>query len=626
MNPSSFETNKYNNIRSLVVDLWIVSQNIENNKSVVGYRIHGNSISGSWYTTKNIHLYFDNNIIYTIGSGSISLDENTVVTTGQTTISHNNDGKKSISVYLEGTIYSFGTYEKVSGTSTLPSIPRASTLSVNLANTNIGTEIEFTITRANILYTHTLEYFVKSDDGYHVIATNLDTNYGPWTIPTSLIDLYNDKVSGPLYFRLTTYNGETLMGSPQTSYITVNVPSDIIPSVSLAIDDVGIVPSEWGIWIKTKSKIHGILSDSGINGSTITSRSTNANGTNYTNSEFTTGNLQVVGNQDIVATVIDSRGRSKSDIKSIVVVNYAPPSINNLKIIRCNSDGTQNINGFYAKAQMSYSISSCEGKNSKFITIVQGSITKEIELTEYSGTITSEIFAGISPDSSYLFLVNIIDEFNSIPYSIVLETSVKPLSIFNDGTGVSIGEIAADSNLFNVKLATRFKGSVSQVVGGVEVPLGGVPTGVVQLWSYTEATIPIGYIKLEGQAVSRSLYPSLFALMGTYNGVGDGSTTFNVPDMRGRSPIGYDSGQTEFDTIGKTGGEKTHVISAAEMPVHSHGYGWTSPNRSSDGSVWDTCGKTGWTGGNAHPTTNAGSGNAHNNLHPYKAWLWIIKY
>ena len=91
----------------------------------------------------------------------------------------------------------------------------------------------------------------------------------------------------------------------------------------------------------------------------------------------------------------------------------------------------------------------------------------------------------------------------------------------------------------------------------------------------------------------------------------------------GRVPVGIDTSQTEFDTVEETGGAKTHTLSVAEMPVHSHGYGWTSPNRSSDGSVWDTCGKTGWTGGNAHPTTNAGSGNAHNNLQPYiTCYMW----
>ena len=60
----------------------------------------------------------------------------------------------------------------------------------------------------------------------------------------------------------------------------------------------------------------------------------------------------------------------------------------------------------------------------------------------------------------------------------------------------------------------------------------------------------------DGRAVSRSDYSELFAVIGTTYGSGDGSTTFNLPNLKGRVPVGKDSSQTEFDTIGETGGSK----------------------------------------------------------------------
>jgi microcystin-dependent protein len=74
----------------------------------------------------------------------------------------------------------------------------------------------------------------------------------------------------------------------------------------------------------------------------------------------------------------------------------------------------------------------------------------------------------------------------------------------------------------------------------------------------------------DGSAVSRTTYPSLFAAIGIKYGPGDGSTTFNLPNLKGRTPVGKDTAQTEFAALAQNGGEKTHLLTAAEMPAHSH--------------------------------------------------------
>jgi len=82
-------------------------------------------------------------------------------------------------------------------------------------------------------------------------------------------------------------------------------------------------------------------------------------------------------------------------------------------------------------------------------------------------------------------------------------------------------------------------------------------------------TAPSGYLLEDGSAVSRATYPELFAIMGTTHGAGDGSTTFNLPDSRGRVSVNI-SADSEFNTIGEKYGEKSHILTIAEMASHTH--------------------------------------------------------
>ena len=96
----------------------------------------------------------------------------------------------------------------------------------------------------------------------------------------------------------------------------------------------------------------------------------------------------------------------------------------------------------------------------------------------------------------------------------------------------------------------------------------GIPAGVINMWATT--TAPTAWLLCDGTAVSRTTYASLFAVISTTYGVGDGSTTFNLPNLKGKVPVGRDSGDASFDTMGESGGAKTHTLTSAEMPVHTH--------------------------------------------------------
>jgi microcystin-dependent protein len=96
-----------------------------------------------------------------------------------------------------------------------------------------------------------------------------------------------------------------------------------------------------------------------------------------------------------------------------------------------------------------------------------------------------------------------------------------------------------------------------------------LPAAAMTQWMGT-GVIPSGWLLCDGSAVSRTTYSLLYAAVGTAYGTGDGSTTFNLPNLKGRVPAGLDAAQTEFDALAKTGGANTVTLSAAQIPAHTH--------------------------------------------------------
>lgn len=169
-----------------------------------------------------------------------------------------------------------------------------------------------------------------------------------------------------------------------------------------------------------------------------------------------------------------------------------------------------------------------------------------------------------------------------------------------------------------LKLSTdaALAGPLSTAKGGTGLAYNPVPPGVISAWSTT--TAPTGYVLCDGSAYSRTVtYETLFAVIGTTYGTGDGSTTFNVPDMRGRAIIMVDGGANRItsastnganaDTLAGVGGAETHTLTHAERPsATAGGAGSPSVTENSD--------------------TVYRAANPHSNTQPWIAVEYIIKY
>lgn len=152
---------------------------------------------------------------------------------------------------------------------------------------------------------------------------------------------------------------------------------------------------------------------------------------------------------------------------------------------------------------------------------------------------------------------------------------------------------------------------------------GSLPPGF--LGEFGGPTPPDGWLVRDGSAVSRTTYAALFAAIGTTYGPGNGTTTFNLPNDQGRVNVGLDPTQVEFDAIGKTGGSKTHTLTAAQMPVHTHTTRHVPATQFGNpgGSGFSIASSTNL--GTTGNTGTAGSGAAHPNLQPYSVVLKVIK-
>ena len=453
-------------------------------------------------------------------------------------------------------------------------------------------------------------YYYKIDDTSYSIASSTTDTSIKYSFPTSLIDKYpnNKEIS------LTIYCKNLVSGVISETIVYLKVPDTYKPTVSLTLTEQNSICSNWGIFIKSKSSVKGVLSATAKGSSSIVGYSTTIDNSVYSTNQFTSTALNPAvpsgaSYVDInaVSNVTDSRGFSNSTTKTLRVYDYFAPTFVKAELKRCNSDGTLYNRGTYAKVVCNYKIASCNSKNARSLKVTYGSTTKTFTLSSYEGTITatsSQLFSSFDVGKSYNFTFVLTDSFGETRMTVVLKNSYITRSFKPGGKGIAFGDKATLDG-FHSYMDSEFHASLKK--NGSNIP------SILEIY-------PIGSIYLSVNSTNPS---SLF-----------GGTWVQLKD---RFLLGAGSSYSN----GATGGSATHTLTVDQMPSHTHtqnshthtgrfkGFsgiststnGWYFGRRIISEDSYDGTAQT--TNGTTATNQNTGGGQAHNNMPPYLVvYMW----
>ena len=238
--------------------------------------------------------------------------------------------------------------------------------------------------------------------------------------------------------------------------------------------------------------------------------------------------------------------------------------------------------------------------------------------------------------------------------SVMLCLSATEMAEINGTIQATVGNVAAIGDLIQGNGVNSF-GRLPAGAAGTALTSNG--SGLALSWStiatpsgalldYAGGTVPSGFLACDGTAVSRSTYAALFAAIGTNWGAGNGTTTFNVPDLRGRATIGAGTGTGRTArTLAVVSGTETVTLTSAQsgMPSHNHtdsghshvqtgyyggigsGSGFGLGTLASPSSAGSTFSNTNNASANIS-YTSADASSAHDNMQPSAVVTKIIKY
>lgn len=435
---------------------WSSTTDISNNKSTVSASLYLTKSSASTSATSGTYNY-------TIKIGDSSVDgkvvvnlpaNNTQVFIGShsTTITHNDDGTKSLTISASGSIS--GTTlssTSISGACVLDTIARKSTLS-NCGTFTIGTETKMTITSASSSFTHTLAYQFGTSSG--TLYTKITSLKPVWNPGSSLAKQIPNAKTGKGTLILTTYNGNTNIGSNSYTF-TLNCTDSLKPSITdIKISDPQKYADTFGKYVQGQSTMKVFVTASGQEGATITKYNITVDGKTYTTNNITTPVLVNAGdNQNVKVTVTDSRGyTSDSKTATYNVFAYCKPSIDKFLAGRCvEKDGRYiyNESGTKGKVEGTIKYSSLGGKNKLTYSVKRGNspVVNETVATE-----ESTVFEKIDPNNldgstTYQYTLTLEDNITAISRTFTVGPCSALLDFRYTGQGIGIGQMSTRDGL-----------------------------------------------------------------------------------------------------------------------------------------------------------------------------------
>jgi hypothetical protein len=298
------------------------SQDIANNRTTIAWSC-GLHPEEQYYTNavKMDAVTINGTEVYSGGTYSDITDyKDRTFDSGTLTIPHNSDGSKSFTISaVSGWIYSNGNYYGAAKSFTLPTIPRASSVSCSTAN--IGSSATITINRASTSFTHTLTYSFGSLSG--TIATKTSSTNISWTIPTTFYGQIPNSKSGTGTITCQTYNGSTLIGSKSTSFTaTVNESASkptLSPTVSDSNTTTTALTGDSSKFIKYYSNASVATGAKARNSATLKSQKITCGAKSITSAS---GTINAVESGSFTFSATDSRGYTTTQTVNKTLIEY----------------------------------------------------------------------------------------------------------------------------------------------------------------------------------------------------------------------------------------------------------------------------------------------------------------
>lgn len=520
-----YSVNNSNGRFTLRLTLTEGSYNITNNTSPVDYKLELVANTSWNFETFSIgrKVVLDGKTVYEVtraNSSKLSIAKygTLELAKGSTTITHNDDGSKSISVAysidMASADYSPGALSG-SGTMALTTIPRASKPSLitypsSTSNFNMGDVITIHMNSKSSSFTHTVQCKVGSTT--FDIAKGIYVNTG-WDTGVLFPYCTNaKKLNGSII--VTTYNGSTKIGDPQSVSFTADVVENIITKPTASIESLawstGTIGWVTTPWVQGKSKVTASLKGSAKASASIasytlgvagaeTSRSTTSTTATITSS----GYVNATGDVQITAKVTDSRGiQSIAATDTITVVPYDEPYLapssgyTKIYCARCDENGEMNESGEFLKVIFKanwYSLANKENTATISVRCYNNKYDsgwKDIAYTENGGGAANNYISwciidtkvdGITLelDSSYTVEIRCLDKFgadDTIPFPI--PTSKVCFHLGKYGNKAAFGKYAETDNA--LEIADDWK----LILNGASVADFIVDQGESGIWNY----------------------------------------------------------------------------------------------------------------------------------------------
>ncbi len=509
-------------------DLWLEvtqnSQSVVNNTSNVTVAMKLKRNDG--YSASAYNLYAsDNTVSLSVGgvsrvSGNITVDTRNgataVLASWTGNVSHNAEGALNLSIAGSFTIGGADLQGgSVSVSYKCTDIPRASSFTLSASRVNPGESVTVSITVKSSTFSHIVKYSAGSHSGSVSAAAGVTS--ASFSIPASWFNSFTTSAAFSVTVTLETRKGTTLVGKA-TDTLRVVAPdtNDFIPDFSISLSDVGALPSGIIGYVKGKSVLKVATQNVSMKyGATLKSVSVSVGGITKT-ALPATFSLNTAGTVEVFVKLTDSRNMVRAYTQNISVYNYVAPSVSITSLTRCNSDGTENNAGTYAKLRLILNYVSVNSQNTVTLKIKHRK-SGEDEGTEATyAAATTLVLSGFGDiTTSYIVDVSITDTFTSRPFTIsrILSSAYVPFNIRNGGMGAAFGGYSERDNELKVCYDLNVLGDIVPDTPPAFTPASCVSQSSVQLKYYK----CLGMVFVSGRlVVTNGMQPDDIIQLGTF--------------------------------------------------------------------------------------------------------------